>query len=561
MANPKRMLAAIQLLNNRLFEERYLDKLNTCLRKRWDKYHSLSAAMKLMEEHGVRLSSEEEERLGEMDERQMIEALVAKMPSQSKGDFQSFFLKLQIIVNSATRIRQGLEASRTDLVEKALNDAESAGMSGYILKMAVVTAANEVSQLKYQHEAWVKESQAQAGKQLRGQEECMKARKKLATVQNQLMVQSGKVKAHMMKALMTFTKGSGPAMLASILKGWRSYTQTQKEEREIYEEFREHIERVEQKLVELKTSQMRGVRGIMSKKGDAKERELLLEVFAIWQEDLEQVKFDRLNATSIADLEAKLGELEGQQSGKVQKVMMKMLGESNMACVKLVWQGFLKFHKDYQKDRALEDQVKAVEGSVKAFMKSKSASNQAVMAKMAGATDAGLVHSTFGAWRHVVIETKMENEMAEELAKAQSKFSTFGGRNKRGATSALDRARMVQEHQFLTMILLKWRLDSHHDFIHRDGLSRLEGKRAQLQKVQSMFRDFAQKLENNIKPGQDSEREIARGPPLRRPLRKQMQRKEEGGGSVSLPDIHSPQKPPRPSRREVDEMSGSGRRW
>merc|ERR1719238_2553124 len=96
--------------------------------------------MKLMEQHGVHLSPEEEERLSGMSEPQMIETLVTKMPQQSKEQFQHFFLQLQLIVSTATRVRQALEQGRSDLVEQAMDDADSTGIAQYILKMCIVQA-------------------------------------------------------------------------------------------------------------------------------------------------------------------------------------------------------------------------------------------------------------------------------------------------------------------------------------------------------------------------------------------------------------------------------------
>merc|ERR1719271_1624458 len=101
-----------------------------------------------MEQHGVHLNEAEQERLSALSEPQMIESLVSKMPQQSKEQFQHFFLQLQLIVSTATRVRQALEAGRADLVEQAMDDADSTGIAQYILKMCIVQAGSEVTNLK-----------------------------------------------------------------------------------------------------------------------------------------------------------------------------------------------------------------------------------------------------------------------------------------------------------------------------------------------------------------------------------------------------------------------------
>jgi len=78
-------------------------------------------------------SPEEEKRLYAMDEAQMIESLVSRMPQQTKEQFEHFFLQLQLIVSTATRIRTALEEGTPKVIEEALNDADQTGIMPYIL--------------------------------------------------------------------------------------------------------------------------------------------------------------------------------------------------------------------------------------------------------------------------------------------------------------------------------------------------------------------------------------------------------------------------------------------
>merc|ERR1719221_384879 len=88
-----------------------------------------------------------------MGEVQMIDALVGKIPQQSKEEFQHFFFQLQLIVSTATRVRQALADGRPDLVEQAVEEADKTGIAQYILKMAIVQVGSEVANLTQQHQA------------------------------------------------------------------------------------------------------------------------------------------------------------------------------------------------------------------------------------------------------------------------------------------------------------------------------------------------------------------------------------------------------------------------
>merc|ERR1719247_1340443 len=101
-----------------------------------------------MEQYGVTISPAEEKRLFQLDEGAMIEQLVSKMPQQTKEQFEHFFLQLQLIVSTATRIRTALEEGQPFAIEEALNDADETGITPYILKMSLVQAGSEATSLR-----------------------------------------------------------------------------------------------------------------------------------------------------------------------------------------------------------------------------------------------------------------------------------------------------------------------------------------------------------------------------------------------------------------------------
>lgn len=86
--------AAMKYIVCQFLEDRHYAQLHKALSKRWDREHSLSAAMKLMEQYGVTLTQQEVDRLSTMDEAKQIEVLVMKMPQQSNEQFQHFFLAI-----------------------------------------------------------------------------------------------------------------------------------------------------------------------------------------------------------------------------------------------------------------------------------------------------------------------------------------------------------------------------------------------------------------------------------------------------------------------------------
>merc|ERR1719235_3153095 len=82
-----------------------------------------------MEQYGVTITPAEEQKLFAMDEGAMIENLVGRMPQQTKEQFEHFFLQLQLIVSTATRMRSALASGTTQGIEQALQDADRTGIT------------------------------------------------------------------------------------------------------------------------------------------------------------------------------------------------------------------------------------------------------------------------------------------------------------------------------------------------------------------------------------------------------------------------------------------------
>jgi len=542
------LLETEKYLAQHFLSESHYKKIHQSLASRWDRLHSLSAAMKLMEKYGVVLSKEEEQRLADMDESQQINALVMKMPQQSNEQFQQFFLQLQLLVSTATRVRRALEDGRPDLVEEALNDADSTGISPYILRMAIVQAGTEVAMLRAQYTAWMKEADAKCGKLIRGQEDAMTAKKKLAAAQAQLNMYTAGQNEKAKKVIMNFAAQSDKGLTTSCFTGWRSHVKQMKLENEIRKEYAERIEAAEKRLADYKEGQLGNVRGMMMKKAMTNDQNLVTEIFRTWKEEVMEARDRLLSADKVKELEERLKSMQATQTENTKRVMMRMTAESDGALVSMVWQAFLTFHADYQKNKEMEDRVEAAEKQIAEFNKTKSEGAKKVLEKMSGATDSGLVQMTWKGWKEAWEDAKREAEMEAIINGQNSKLSAFASKNKDSGMNAMERSRYHMEQAILLRCWGAWREDCKIEVILRTYHAKIEAKRTQLVGVQYMFRNFAQQLESNLKASADTSRDLREGPPPGRRLAK-------SDGTVSLPDINAkpnsgrPQKPVTPNSR------------
>merc|ERR1711985_72604 len=174
---------------------------------------------------------------------------------------------------------------------------------------------------------------------------------------------------------------------------------------------------------------------------------------------------------------------------------------------------------------------KAAEAKVAAFMKQKSEGAKGIIVKMNSATDSGLVEHVISTWIQYRKEEKKAAEMEALLNGADAKFGAFGARNKGAAMSAGEKATAVKEYGLVLHAWLLWTDVTKVERMLRYYQNRIEGRKHQLQGLQTMFRTFATQLETGLKDGTPRD-----GGAIKNGS-KGMKKNDQ---SVSLPNIHKP---------------------
>merc|ERR1719382_783258 len=104
----------------------------------------------------------------------------------------------------------------------------------------------------------------------------------------------------------------------------------------------------------------------------------------------------------------------------------------------------------------------------------------------------------------------------------------------------MERASSVVEQLLLLHVFTQWSLDSRLSQIYNANIRRLDGKRKQLGKVQTMFREFAVQLEDGLKQSLENDTHWATRPNRGGESRKQLSKSD---GAASLPNIHGGHQP------------------
>merc|ERR1719171_16891 len=483
-----------------------------------------------MEQYGVKVSPEEEKRMSALDEGAMINQLVARMPQQTKEQFEHFFLQLQLIVSTATRIRSALEEGTPSLIEEALNDADDTGIMPYILKLALVQAGSEVTNLQRTHDRWAAATEVRMSTLLRGAEDAMQAQKQLAAANAQLGQYTGSHKDKGKKMMMGVAAKNDKACMDLTLTEWYKLVARNKKENEIRKEYEERIEVAQKRLFDYKQSMKGNSKGVLMKQAAKGDAALVTEVYFLLKKEVEDKKLEEETQRKMLEMEAKMKGMADKNKENTKSVLMRNLAASdNMLCDTCLeaWKSWLI---DYKKNKDEEDAVKAAEQKMEEFMKSKKDGAKSIIDKMNTASDSGLQEHVMSTWAQYFKEEQKAAEMEALMEANAAKFSKFNERNKAGAQSAGSKATQVRDYGLVNHAFILWCEAAKVERLLRYYSNRIEAKKHQLVQLQGMFRGFANHLETSLK---ETPRDaIAGGKP---PTGKRLSKSDQ---TASLPDIH-----------------------
>lgn len=549
----------MRYLAENIIDRKQYKVIREALSKRWERLSSLSAAVKLMESYGKKIDPAKLDRICQLEEGRRVQALVDMMPVQTPEEFQHFFLQMQLIVSTAAHVRQALQApDPKEAMQKALEDAEGSGAAQYVLRMAIVVAGSEVKTIDAEYKQWTKDIDLKMAKVMRGQEDARSSQKKLASVRAQLNTYQSNQNDKSKRVLMNFVNNTENGILTSSFNGWKTFCTQVAAEQRVHEEYQEKIEIAQKRLLDYKTANLKGVRGMMKKKGEDLETVLVQEVFRAWKVDIYEEKKALEKDSSLSTLKAKLADAQKGQAENSKRVMMRMNGESDSALESFCFQAWITFHKEYQKNRAQEEEVKAAEAKVRTFLKKSGNNSSKVLQAAAGSTDAGLLSQVMTAWVTYYEEGKKEAAMCDILNNTTNKFGNITGRNEATGGSALDR----QAYQLDLLVIIRclgaWRCETLTAGTLRMYQRKMEKKKAQWSGVQKMFKDFGEELERGISGSVSSRSNTDMWDRPKYPKASGRGMVKGTKGTVSLPDINQKQATPLGSQRVTPGGSRSG---
>eukprot|EP00931_Biecheleriopsis_adriatica_P103474 TRINITY_DN782_c0_g1_i1.p1 TRINITY_DN782_c0_g1~~TRINITY_DN782_c0_g1_i1.p1 ORF type:complete len:552 (+),score=152.86 TRINITY_DN782_c0_g1_i1:228-1658(+) len=453
--------------------------------------------MDIFEASGAVISAEEKKALAELDEDTMIQGLVARMPDAMKKTIEHFLLQLQLVLSTATRVRNALEEGSADEVAKIMEDGDT-GITQQVLKEVVTEAGREVGEVQDVHHSWDASMLVRVARLRRCAEEAEQSAIELEKTNQNIEVFGGGQNDKTVKVLEKMFAKQEKTWFAMMWGAWAAYVAKMRSERVLQEKLQAEVDGVESKLLECKTAQLSNLRSVLNRQYEETQESTVFEVLQAWRHYVQHEKEEREVSEQLNAAQGKLSAVKASQKENARQAMLRMSDGVDEAAVAMCFGEWVNCVAEQKQEKQLTMTLKAADEQIKKCMEQKASDARAVLERMTGATDSGLLHMTFSAWVDEWKTEKRGREMEEMVASQEEKFKTLNARQKGAAGGTAKRATQMQDHMVMMQVFMNWHTEVKAAHVHRHYMGKMDHKEQKFEAVQSMIKSFASQLEQGI---------------------------------------------------------------
>lgn len=492
---------AVKLAMKFFLEPKHYRRLLRILSEQWNSCHSLTAAIRLMEAHGVKIEPQEEELLKQLPEDRMIEALVQRMPQHSREQFEHFFLQLSFVASTTTRLRTALEEGQPEAIEEALESAENVGVLSYLLKMTIFQAGQEVKLREDQHETWLAETNDKMAPLLSTSVAAMAVQKDLAQAKSTIENYHGDAKNKSRGVMQNMSEANMAALGQNVFIAWNAHVRKIKVEQEVKAEYQDQIDEVNKKLFEMREAQLVNVKKVLQKQSGAAMDSIMLRCLDALKAEEAQIIARKESAAEGEELMAKISNFSQTAAHNAQNVMSRMNAGNSNGLKQMAWLGWKGYMEEFKQDEGLSKSLREKEAQVEAFKNKQKSGARSVVTNMTTANNEAFKHTVYTAWLDMIKERKEAERVSSQLNQKASQMGNFQSKNKAAGMSASEKTAYLQDAQLLIYTMCQWKKDARVERIRRMGKEKDTKRKKELVGVKGMFKNFASELENSLMSG------------------------------------------------------------
>jgi len=431
----------------------------------------------------------------------MIEALVQRMPQHSREQFEHFFLQLSFVASTTTRLRNALEVGQPEAIEEALESAENVGVLGYLLKMTIFQAGQEVRNREEMHEQWLAETNQKMAPLLSTSVAAMAVQKDLAQAKSTIETYHGDAKSKSRGVLATMSNNQEAAALETTFKSWATHTRKVIQEASVEAEYRDEIDAVNKQLFEMRQKQLVNVKKVLAGQSRAAMDQTMVRCLNALQAEKEELKRRQELAKQGEELMGKIANFSKTSAENAKKVVSRMSAGNDSGLKTLAWQAWQGYMEEFKAENGFSKTLRDKEKQVAAFKKKQKEGAKSVLNSMANQSNEALRQSVFMAWIELIQERKETERVESQLNAKASKLSNFQSKNKAAGMSASEKTAYLQDLQLLIFTMCLWKKDARVERIRRMGKEKDAKRKKELVGVKHMFKNFAGELETSLASG------------------------------------------------------------
>jgi hypothetical protein len=501
------------------------------LSKKWHKLEVNMSALELLAVHGVPYTEEEIKEVAKMEEQMMIMDMTARMSVEVRGRFEQITRHLRDLVSTATAIRKGVDVGE-EAVQEIFEGLGDTLMGQQIMKNTVISATEEVQNLQRCQKSWKKSMEIRLGRLTRSAELAEHAQQQLLAVEAQLEAVGGDSNGKSKKVLQGLAAGQNKSLMHTCFTNWLGVMLGDKADQDIRHKYEARLALAEKKLFAFKENKVKNIKAVLGRASKGNDDALQAEVLRLWKIQKDENKMDGDAKAKMKILQDKLAHAKKSAAENTKKVMARMNGDKDEMLLVSAISAMKSYCAEYEKNKEFEDAVKKSEQNMKDHLAKKKDEAKKVLDSMHNATASGLMEHCFHAWAKDIEETVRRKKLEEAMYETDCRLKSFLDKQAGNAMGVQTRTIDQMNENMTLRIWSAWVIEVKGNHLEKYYSKKLEGKRGQLQKVQQLFKKFAEELEQGLGNIEGDSSRNATG-------RKSKGMIKGGDGSVSLPDIRT----------------------
>lgn len=534
LLSPKTPVAdsTLALQMQQFMDDYFFRVMHSSLGKTWSRQKALTAALELFQLNGVMLTQEDIDWCCSHDDL-MIPMIVRKMPFSVRENFESLSTQLNVLVHTATRVRTSVE-DEDNGVEAIMQEQDTGAIKEQILKESVIQASKEVASLLRCQDTWVASMEKRLHRLSRSAENAEIAQQQLLKVETQLDSFHEKFSEKSKLALTGFAELSTKNLIHSTFANWAGVATKFKNERNIRKKFEQDMLDKETMLIKLKERSLQNVRAVLIRKSRDNDESCMFNFFNWWKDEVGADQREEEEKKHLENIEKQLKTFTETKAANAKKFMARMGDENDEAVACMAFAAWAKGVEVLKEDNKVAAEAEQIQAQLAKYKEQSLQKSAKVMNKMAASTQTSMITSAVQGWAAWTKEKIKARDLENTLMGAEGKFKMLNSRQKGNASKIQTRVNEQMKQNLALRTLSAWQCEAKVNHVEKYFSSKMEGKRKQLQSVQTLFKSFAKQLEDGL--GKVEEDGESSGRPSKQTRQKGGSRNDN---SQSLPNIHS----------------------